>query len=218
MNMERHQKDLLVVVADADMRETFLGLLPRTQAFGIGKIAFDVVPHPNHDGGCRVTGMEFLRPFSAEYRYALMIFDFEGCGNENISAVELEDSLEKMLQRTGWGRRAIVIVLEPELESWVWSPSQEVDRILGWPDSGLTLREWLKENGWTTTVGGKPDRPKEAMHAVLRAAKKGKSPARFRQLAERVSFKECTARSFRKLATTLQGWFGIDVSNHREPL
>lgn len=212
--MERQQKDLLVVVADADMRETVLGLLPRTHAFGIRKIAFDVVPHPNHDGGCRVTGMEFLRPFSEEYRYALMIFDREGCGNESSSAVELENSLEMMLQKTGWGTRAIVIVIEPELESWVWSTSQEVDRILGWPDTGLSLREWLNENGWTTTVGEKPNRPKEAMLAVLKALKKGKSPARFRQLAERVSFKECTTRSFRKLATTLQGWFCVDVSDH----
>ena len=52
---------------------------------------------------------------------------------ENCNCDEnLETEAEQRLSSSGWDDRAVAIVLDPELEIWVWSDSPEVDDVLGW--------------------------------------------------------------------------------------
>ena len=188
--------DLFVLVADRDIEQTVLGLLARTHALGIRSVhAAEVRPFARHDGGCRMEGVSFLRALKGQFSHAVLIFDYEGSGADT-NAVELENRLEEELRKSGWGDDAVVIVIDPEIEAWVWSESNQVERILGWDHDG-SLRIWLQTKGYIQSGQQKPVDPK---------AKKPSSSI-FRQLADSVSFKGCTDRSFNKLKATLQRWF-----------
>jgi hypothetical protein len=195
--------DLFVLVADRDIEQTILGLPSRTQALGIrGVNAPEVRPFSRHDGGCRVEGVALLRALRSQFFHALLIFDFDGSGADNVTAIELENRQESDLCKAGWGKDAAVIVIEPEIEAWVWTDSSHVDRILGWSNDG-SLRKWLESEGFT--IGQqKPSDPKQAMRAALKHTRKKPSSSIFRQLAENVRFKGCSDRSFNKLVSTLQ--------------
>jgi hypothetical protein len=135
------------------------------------------------------------------------MFDREGCGNERLSGVDLEAEVEGRLQVNGWGYRAKAVVIDPELESWVWSDSPEVEKTLGWTGRTPVLRSWLNENGFLEAGVAKPARPKEALEAILRVVRKPRSSAIYQELARSVSLKRCVDAAFARLRATLQGWF-----------
>jgi hypothetical protein len=182
------------------------GIFARHHALGIRPVDAEVRRHPHHDSGCCGEGADFFKPFVSEYQHALLMFDREGCGREMLSAEELERQAEAELVAKGWPDRAAVIVLDPELEIWVWSDSPHVDAQIGW--SGQPgLRDWLRGAGFLQAGQVKPARPKEALEAALRKSRKARSATLFRALAEKVSLSRCTDRAFLKLKSTLQTWF-----------
>jgi hypothetical protein len=206
--------DLTILVADKDMEFTFQGLFSRPQALGIRSIKHQVIPHPEHDGGCRTTGVDFLRRYASKADYGLLIFDWEGSGAKQKSPEELEQELERKLTANGWENRNAVIVIQPELESWVWASSRKVDQVIRWPDflpGTGTMRDWLVEQGWIHEVTAKPNRPKEAYRAVLQHIRRPVSASIFRELAEKVSFKNCQDRAFLRLRSVLQNWFSAEL-------
>ena len=199
-------KDLFVLAADRDIEQTVLGLLPRTPALQIRQVSAEVKPFWRHDGGCRVEGVSVLRSLAGQFRHAILIFDFDGSGANVTSATELEQQLEAELRNAGWGDNAAVIVIEPEIEAWVWADSPHVATILGWSDD-RALSLWLRSVGFVKLNESKPDDPKRAMLAALRHVKKKPSSSIFKELAEKVAFKACTDRSFDKFVSTLRRWF-----------
>ena len=209
MSSERTRRDLVVLVADKDMEATLRGLLSRRQALGIKAISWEIYAHPDHDPGCRAKGPTFLRSFCNQFEHALILFDREGSGRDTAAPADLEWQLEAQLARNGWEYRAAAIVLDPELEVWVWSASPLVDRVLGWTGRRPGLRQWLAEEAFLSATAPKPDRPKEAFEHALRHVRKQPSAALFRQLAQSVGFRHCTDRAFRKLQNRLVAWFSI---------
>ncbi len=102
-----------------------------------------------------------------------------------------------------------MIVIDPELENWVWSRSIHVATALGWRDPTLDVREWLLDQNYLAdTTQSKPTPPKEAMEAVLRHARKARSSAIYRAIANNVSLTSCDDPSFVKFRQTLLTWFG----------
>ena len=200
-------RDLVVLVADKDMEQTLKGLLGRPQALAIREIDFQVYPHPGKDGGCRTQGVTFLRNFCQQFEHALLLFDREGSGGEAELSEQLEDELERGLRKNGWSDRGAVIVIDPELEIWVWSDSSEVDQVTGWASRIPSLRDWLVEEEFLENPESKPERPKEAFRHALRHVRKQPSSALFRMLSERVSFRRCQDRAFAKLKQKLQEWY-----------
>lgn len=205
--MSQPVKDLIVLVADKQLMQTLLGLFGRTISLGIRPIDFDIRVHPHRDSGCRVEGAEFLRSFQNQYAHALLMFDHDGSGREKIAPADLERQLDEKLSTFGWGDRAKTIVIQPELEIWVWSPSRAVDRILGWDGRLPELRDWLVRHRWTSTPGTKPEKPKEALEAALAEVKKVASGALYHQLAKTVGFQDCQDRAFLRLLDSLRTWF-----------
>jgi len=201
-------KDLVCLVADKNMEQTLDGLLSRPEALGIRPPTFDLFVHEERDPGCCRHGGDFLRAFTSRYRYALLLFDFEGSGQEEVPSKDLERRLESQLRRSGWEDRARVIAIEPELEAWVWSDSPEVDVILGWSGRFPDLRSWLEQEGWLTANAVKPERPKEALEAALYHVRQPRSSATYKKLAQRVSLQRCQDRKFSRLKRTLRRWFG----------
>ena len=126
-------KDLFVLAADLELANALEGLLSRPRDLGIRDVAFDMERHLNRDSGCRTEAVEYLRPYHRGYQYALVVFDYHGCGSVRPKEV-IQRGLEE-LARNGWEDRARVIVIEPELEVWVWSDSPAAYRVLGWDNS-----------------------------------------------------------------------------------
>jgi hypothetical protein len=202
------EKDLVILTADGQIESAVRGLLTRGRAIGFRELSADIHVHPARDPGCLLRGHDFLRAFCRQYRYAMILLDREGCGKESLSRDALEAELEERLSSSGWGNRAAAVILDPELESWVWSESPEIDAVLGWSGKTSSLKEWLRMEGYTQQGEVKPKRPKEALEQALRLARKSRSSSIFRQLAQRVSVKRCTDPAFLKFKATLQRWFG----------
>lgn len=207
MSAPNSVQDLLILVADKDMEQSIVGVCSRPEALGVRTFSLSILVHPGRDPGCLSEGVEFLRPFQRQFSHALLVFDHMGCGREAHSRAELEGALEEQLRVSGWGERAAAVVIDPELEAWVWSDSPHVDRILQWQDRRPSLREWLVDQKFLAPEGVKPERPKEAVERALRVVRLPRSSALYRQLAQQVSLGRCTDASFLKLKALLQNWF-----------
>ena len=200
-------QDLIVLVADKDAKETFQQLLQnRYKALGIRQLSFTVLSHVGHDPGCRTGAATILRPFIRQYQYAIVVFDREGCGSLQ-SRVQIEGRVQQQLESNGRQGRCAVVVIDPELEVWVWSTLSHVARTLGWKGTPQTLRQFLYNRGLWHPGALKPSRPKEAMQTVLQSTGKPWSASIFGQLARQVGLRRCSDPAFRKLLATLQRWF-----------
>lgn len=204
----RNIRDLVVLVADKDMEQAVLKLLTRAASLGISNVTYNVFTHPRHDPGCRTASCEVLtRSLASQYRFALVLFDYEGSGDEKTAPDQLAQQVEAQLASCGWEHRCRAVILAPELEIWVWTDSSELDRVIGWAGRQPVVREWLRDQGFTLQTSGKPDRPKEALRAALRHVRKQPSAALFAALASSVSLSRCVDPAFLKLKSVLQHWF-----------
>lgn len=199
-------KDLFVLTADQDMLTTVDRLLKRPKSLGIHQVRYAVARHRYRDPGCRTDSSRRLRPYLNEYRYAMVVFDRDGCGREDAPRTDIQLEVEQDLSRNGWAHRSKAIVIEPELENWVWSGSSHVPRVLGW-DSYPDLKGWLQQRGHWPGITPKPPDPKEAMGAALAETGGRVSAALFGLLADAVSLNDCQCPAFGELRDTLQSWF-----------
>lgn len=201
--------DLIVLVADADAEWTLRTLLEtRTTALQIRSLSFTIVRDVGRDPGVFLNAPALLRPYVGQTAYAIVMLDWHGSGKEHqLSAEDMEMDLENRLHKNGWvdkhGQvRATAIVLDPELEIWVWSRSPHVSTVLGLTPEEL---QQILSNFPTTSIG-KPQHPKEAMLAALRRSGRPHSARIFQELAKQVSL-QTQERAFNKLRQTLQIWF-----------
>jgi hypothetical protein len=202
-------KDLLILVADLDQENAIRGILARHHSLGISEMAperFDVRRHPYRDSGCRAGAERFLQIFADQYRFALVVFDRAGCGDDR-AAEAIEREMEDRLRRTGWPGRSGAVVIDPELEAWVWSDSPHVDQELGWSGRQPPLRQWLVERRFARRPGHKPENPKKAMQEAMREARKPGTSGIFLNLAKTVGLSRCQDRAFLKLKQLLRQWF-----------
>lgn len=196
--------DVVILTADNDMEWTIRTLLEkRTHALGIGHINFSLQRHPNRDNGVFHESPNFLRMYINRAQNALVLLDRHGSGQERLSAIEIEENIEKRLRESGWiAERSAVVVLDPELEVWVWSDSSHVPRVLGLEPSELAA--FLSKQPRAST--GKPQKPKETLQGALRLSGRPFSARVFQELAQSVSLRT-EERAFNKLRSTLRAWF-----------
>jgi len=208
MNAEEYQKDLIVIVADSEMEFVVRTLLGRYQALGIRQITFYITRHPQRDSGCLKECHNYLREDIRNYRYSMVLFDREGCGREQQSSSNIEKEVEDRLAVNGWKERCAVIVIDPELEAWVWSDSPEVDKVFGWRNRTPPLREWIKsKTPYWSAEKIKPERPKEALRSAMKEVRQPFSSILFADLAQSVSLERCIDSSFLKFKAVLRKWF-----------
>lgn len=100
-----------------------------------------------------------------------------GKGSDNI-----KKSIQNQLDEKGWKNRSATIVIEPELEIWVWSSSQEVYNILG--ITAEEIRAIAEQKNYWLPEATKPQRPK------------------FKKLAEKVYLRRCEDAAFQELKQT----------------
>lgn len=203
-------KDLFVLVADVDMVATVKGLLgKRCESLGIRPIDFDVERHIGRDSGCRIGAAERLRGYRDGYRYALVMFDKDGSGKELETREAIQNEVEGSLRDSGWLDRSKVIVIEPELEAWVWNGSPHTPRVLGSPREYEELQTWLRRRDLWPNGLFKPPDPKQAMLRVLKANRVQRSPDLYRRMSSAVSLRRCRDPAFLELRATLRQWFPL---------
>lgn len=206
------RRDLYVLVADQDMRETMSRLLERPKSLGIRPVTYTVERHLNRDPGCRTDALRYLHPRASNHQRALIVFDKEGCGRERVTREEIQQEVEQDISRAGWRERSKVIVIDPELEAWVWAGSSRVPEILGWATSYRLLKESLSERGLWPREAAKPPNPKEAMKTALQEKGRRMSSRLFGALAESVTLRGCRRPAFNELGCTLRSWFPAETS------
>ena len=204
--MTTRQRDLHVLAADADMMQAMKGMLDRPRNLNIRQIDYTIDRHVDRDAGCRTAAVAHLGSLLNSHQHAIVIFDKDGCGRESAGREDIQKDVELDLYRSGWDNRAKAIVIEPELETWVWRASPHVADALGWP-SYTELRSWLADRGHWPSEAAKPPDPKGAMRAALREKRQRSSAALFGALAEKVSLRRCQCPAFTELLETLGGWF-----------
>jgi hypothetical protein len=201
------ESDLIILTADKNMKFAIEGLLNRPKDLNIRSIRAAYYIHPERDPGCLRRANTFLRPFINRFAHAIVVFDREGCGRQEEKRETLEGSVQQLLKQSGWENRASAIVIDPELENWVFSDSPEVDKSIGWAGKTPPLRIWLRAQGFLMEGQIKPPQPKEAMEAALRHVRTPRSSSIYAQLAERVGLGRCSDDAFRKFKTIIHSWF-----------
>lgn len=201
-------KDLSVLVADKTMEFTLRAGLSRPESLSIRSISVDFRQHPNRDGGSRTTGARLLSLDHGRFHHALMVLDHEGSGASE-SAVELEKRLDSELAGT-WGDRAKAIVIDPELDVWIWGSDNLLAQVFAWPHSSVGIRDWLSNQGHAIRSDGKPQRPKESLEAVFAECRLPRSAANYQRVATQISLVNCQDPAFARLKITLQQWFGVN--------
>ncbi len=196
---------LQILVPDSNTEHAVRGAVGRTVSLAVGHFEFELIVHPGRDGGVRSSGPELLRLQRSRFSHALLIVDDEGSGSAR-GAIETEKELDSRLALV-WGPHAKAIVVEPEIDIWMWGAESHIRDVVGWTH-GVRIRSWLQSKGHEFDAKGKPIRPKEALHEVFRFCQVPRSSAQYKALATRISLKRCNDPAFLRLSETLQSWFG----------
>ena len=184
------------------------GLLTlRQAALGIRSIEFTIMRHLQRDPGCRRQAVSAARSYVNDHNYALVLFDKVGSGDEGAERQCIQNAVEEGLRRNGWENRSKAIVIEPELETWVWSTSANVGKVLGWNEGTGVLRDWLREHHLWPDDEAKPPDPKLALKRAMKVKNRSPTAATFMTLARKVGLSRCKDPAFREVRETLQGWF-----------
>jgi hypothetical protein len=202
-------RDLIALVADKKMEAGVSALMRRDANFRIRPITADVYRHPHHDAGVLLEAADFLQVFRNSHQYAIVLFDREGCGRDTLEPAELQRLVQEKLDAGGWQGRSGVVVLDPELEAWVWSDSPHAAEVLGLPYANY--RKLMVDN--TPEGRIKPLRPKELMESAIRSASVPMSAALYSAMARSVGVERCTDPAFLQLRRLLAGWFCMGGPN-----
>jgi hypothetical protein len=188
--------DLFVLTADAAMSAVFNAILARHEAMGIRQISFESAKHPGRDSGVFTTGPELIRPKrKTEYAYVLIAFDHHG-SNCREPPDFCRRKVQLRLDDMSWRDRSNVVVIDPELEEWLWHNPASIAKTLDCSVSSLRLEET-------------PHDPKQSLtRAFLEHKNRGPRPGDFGDIARHASLHAWTSSpSFRILKETLQNWF-----------
>ena len=201
-------EDLIVLVADKNTEYILNAILQRVpQIENIKPFSYHIVIHYLRDPGIYNSCHEFLRPFYSKYKFAIVVFDKEGCGENKMNSREIEHLLENKLAENGWKDNAAVIVNDPEIENWVWVNSPHFLNAISWDKNYIDIQNWISRKGFTIKENFKPIRPKEALESVLKYTNTPRSSSIYFDIGSNASYKYCTDVSFRKLVSILKKWF-----------
>jgi hypothetical protein len=201
--------DLIALIPCSAYEKALEGIFSRHMALNVRSFTYKIIINTERDPGCRIKCTSFLRSFTNNYARALVVFDLDGSGAGNKTRVQVENEVETDLRQNGWANRSAAIVVDPEIEAWVWSDSPLVDIALNWQGHQPDVRTWLKtETDFWEDETPKPWQPKEAMELALRKVQKPMSSMIFKELADNVGLNRCEDPAFYKLKRTLKNWFG----------
>lgn len=204
------KRPLVILVADGTMRAVFQAFFRRSHfhsTFQCQRFEFDPAREvfsssPYTDGGVCKHCVELLRGYQRTHHRALVVID-QQFGAER-PASEVQRGMKIRLSRSGWGDRVQVIVIDPELEVWLWQDNPNVPRALN--HRGDLRKDLMSSGDWPVDCA-KPFKPKETIQRLIRANRAGTPMAVYAKIAERVSVEGCVDGAFITLRETLRSWF-----------
>ena len=142
-------RELVILVADGTIEAVFRAFFGRERwDLTLQCAQFDLWPEedifhdPLHtDGGVHKSAQELLRPYLNTHSRAMVVLDQQFGGG--LPAAEVRQDILARLYQNGWNDRCEVVVIDPELEVWLWQISPHVERALMF--SGGSLRQHLPE-------------------------------------------------------------------------
>jgi hypothetical protein len=210
--------DVIFHLADEHMEKGLKAFFARDDwHFALGCRPFEIDPRgendlyrvPGHtDPGIWKHAGENLRPFRDLYRYAVIILDADFDPSPGADVLRADISADMV--KAGWApERFAVIVIEPELEAWLWAPNQNVALAFGHDNFDQLRGRLERENLWTP---GQP-KPNDLKRARDRAARLGGKKTGgpifkgvFSEISNRAC-NRCVEPGFVAMRTALQGWF-----------
>ncbi len=206
-------RDCIFLLADKNMQAVFEGFLTRQafhQSLGCATFRFDprqdiAVAAGDNDPGLYTRGHELLRPYQATHRHAVVVLDAEWEGSPGKEAMTVH--LTAQISATGWKADYFaVIVIDPELENWIWQQNDHVARGLGFGNSHELMADTDLQAAWPQGQG-KPTSPKEILETLLQKRRIPRSSAIYKQITSQVSARRCQDSAFRQLIASLKAWF-----------
>lgn len=120
-------------------------------------------------------------------------------------AAEIEKKLAARLERSGWrSDRFAVVVIDPELEVWLWSDPRALQAAIPNEVDGK-LRQNLDQH--IAEFARSVLDPKERLENLRRSLKIPASAAQFRRFAERARIDRCADLAFGRVRDALRCWF-----------
>ena len=208
------EKDCIFLLADKQMESAFKGFLGRNNfqlSLGIRSFTADIiVDAQNGDPGLYKRGHEFLQLYHRSHQYAVVVLDNAWEGSPG--PARIRETIKRNLTRNGWREDNVeVVVIEPELEVWLWQDSPHIAQVLRFDHQPFpSLRQWLEDQRLWNTTDLKPAQPKEAFQLVARKADLPLSGAIYGHITRLVSVHRCEDLAFCLLRDTLQRWFPND--------
>lgn len=206
-------RDCIFLLADTNMQAAFEGFFTRKgfhQSLDCGNFDFDPrqdirVASGDNDPGLYTRGHELLRPFLRSHRRAVVVLDSEWDGSPGKDGIT--DHLTGQIAATGWSDdRFIVIVIDPELENWIWQQNDHVARGLGFGDCNELMADTDLQTVWPLGQA-KPFSPKKILESLLRKKRIPRSSAIYKQITSQVSVKHCQDAAFQRLREAFRIWF-----------
>lgn len=206
-------RDCFFLVADTNMAETVKGFLGRKRFYeSLGTAPFDfdpagdlVVAAGDNDPGLFVRAHEILALYRRSHRRAVVIIDSAWDGSPGAEAIKRE--MTANLHKDGWDDEIFrVIVIDPELENWIWQKNVHVARALGFETHEAMVEAMSHDGNWPAGKD-KPIDPKGLWERMLRRARIPRSSAIYRKITSQVSISRCRDEAFLELRQALQSWF-----------
>jgi hypothetical protein len=209
-------RDCFFLVADKDMRFALKGLLDRAgvhRSLGCAEFLFDdaedILVAGNHDPGIFRNSAGFSRPIQRSHQHLVVMLDNDWGGSPGPDAIH--EQITADLGRSGWPEGSFaVIVIDPELEVWMWQESPHLERALAFNAARFgapSLRQWLAAKALWLPDHDKPREPKKAFTAALARASRPRSATIYEEIASSVTLRRCTDPSFQRLCACLRRWF-----------
>jgi len=203
--------DLLAFVADADLLAVMEEVLARPAELGAGAFTFKVDRHTGRDPGMVKDGPELVRMRKAEAERCVLIWDHQGSGWEaRHTASESRIRIIDKLERFTWKDCSDALVLEPELEEWLWRDPPSIARHLevepanfdAWVDA-FAGKQRLSATTAKTTC------PKELLYHVFKSRwNRQPRPGDYRAIAKLADLSGWGhSASFSSLLGVLVRWF-----------
>lgn len=206
-------RDCIFLLADKNMQAAFEGFLTRPgfyQSIRCGQFDFDPrqdvrVAAGDNDPGLFTRGHELLSPFQSSHHRAIVVLDAAWGGSPGVNAIK--ERLSTRITSTGWQEGTFqVIVIDPELENWIWQKNNHVACGLGYANIEALMAEAVIQDAWPNDAT-KPTQPKEALEAILQRKRIPRSSAIYKKITSQVSIRRCRDGAFQELLTALQTWF-----------
>jgi hypothetical protein len=163
----------------------------------------------NTDGGIHRRAHDLLRRYLPSHHNVIVMLD-KNFGGQLPAAIVREQILNNLLHN-GWSAECFeVVVIDPELEVWLWQRGNaHVARVFRYNGS-VSLEAFLEAEGFWSAAALKPPRPKEAARLLLQRYRGGAPMVVYARIIENISVSGCQDPAFNLLAAALRRWFPLD--------